>query len=53
MTTDDRTLERKARRRIRRIDATQRWSRMKGWGGLVPGQLLLERKVLSDLLESA
>lgn len=45
-------IERKARRRIRRIDATVRWSRMKGFGGLIPGQFLIERQVLTELLAS-
>ena len=51
--TDDRTLELKARRRIRRIDATVRWSRMNGWGGLVPGSLLIERTTLANLIGAA
>jgi hypothetical protein len=40
----------KIRRRIRRIEATARWSRMNGWGGNVPTEMMIEHRALTRLL---
>lgn len=42
--------ETKIRRRLRRIEAMRRWSRMNGFGGLIPGSLEIEARALSAVL---